>query len=169
MTRARDIDEVISCRGGRESATTPTVMLWGQRHHTPLLCSPVWTPNTLCRRRTPSKRVSCTVGAGGVRAGRRGQDHFGRANADSEGLFRSLVTNVGLCVPESPTRLQMWLMMSAHMGARGCRGQASTLHALRPACVWSPMEKYVTEVARKGLVCTLHGHQSGGIEAEPAG
>lgn len=58
-----------------------------------------------------------------------------------------------LCIPVQGEHLQARLMVCAHMGGRCHRGKVSALHAVRPCCVWNPMEADVVKFVRKSLHC----------------
>ena len=71
----------------------------------------------------------------------------GQVTLDDEGLFRPQVNEraVFLWVPGGAKKLQVRLMVCAHMKEAGHRGAVTTLQRLSEYCCWFRMEEHVTE------------------------
>ena len=71
----------------------------------------------------------------------------GQVTLDDEGLFRPQVNEraVFLWVPGGAKKLQVRLMVCAHMKEAGRRGGVATLQRLSEYCCWFHMEEHVTE------------------------
>lgn len=74
----------------------------------------------------------------------------GKSRCDVEGLFHGAKQ---IIIPADDKHLQAELVVCANMGGSGHRGKASTLHALRPYCVWAYMKADVGECFHQRLHC----------------
>ena len=70
-----------------------------------------------------------------------------------------------LFIPESAYRLQQRLIVVAHAGAAGHRGQTVTLQGLRAKFVWTNMEEHVRQFVRSCLLCCKT--RAGTVDTQP--
>ena len=87
----------------------------------------------------------------------------GQVTLDDEGLFRPQVNEraVFLWVPGGAKKLQVRLMVCAHMKEAGHRGAVATLKRRSEYCSCFRMEEHITEFVKQCLHCM--DYKAGGL------